>query len=72
MLEQVADGSDPEVAPSAEFFAELRQRAIEGMFGDPAWGGNIDGAGWRLLGYTGPRLAWSVEDQRITEIAPAP
>jgi gluconate 2-dehydrogenase gamma chain len=56
----------------APFFGQLRQRAIEGMFGDPAWGGNIGGVGWRLLGYTGPRLAWSVENQQITEIAPAP
>lgn len=61
-----------ELVQDGPFFAGLRQRAIEGMFGDPAWGGNVDGAGWRLLGYTGPRLAWSVEDQRITEIAPAP
>ena len=42
------------------------------MFGDPAWGGNIDGVGSKLLGYAGPRLVWSVDDQRITEIAPAP
>ena len=61
-----------EVVSDGPFFEQLRRRAIEGMFGDPAWGGNIDGVGWRLLGYAGPRLVWSVDDQRITEIAPAP
>jgi gluconate 2-dehydrogenase gamma chain len=61
-----------ELVSEGAFFAQLRQRAIEGMFGDPAWGGNLAGVGWRLLGYPGPRLVWSAEDQRITEIAPAP
>jgi gluconate 2-dehydrogenase gamma chain len=61
-----------ELVSEGPFFAQLRQRAIEGMFGDPAWGGNLAGVGWRLLGYPGPRLVWSAEDQRITEIAPAP
>lgn len=31
------------------------EHAYEGLFGDPAYGGNVDGAGWRLVGYPGPR-----------------
>jgi len=56
--------------PPAAFFEELRARAIEGMFCDPAWGGNAGEAGWRLLGYPGPRHVWSAEDQRIEDSAP--
>jgi gluconate 2-dehydrogenase gamma chain len=46
------------------FFELMRAHAIEGMFGDPRWGGNADGAGWRLLGYPGPRAVIEAADQR--------
>ena len=66
VLAAAADG------PPAAFFEELRGRAIEGMFCDPAWGGNAGEAGWRLLGYPGPRHVWTAEDQRIEDSAPRP
>ena len=72
LLELVADGRDLGTAPSPAFFEELRQRALEGMFCDPAWGGNAGEAGWRLLGYPGPRHVWSTADQGIDAIAPRP
>lgn len=66
VLEATAEGLSP------AFFEELRARAIEGLFCDPAWGGNAEEAGWRLLGYPGPRHVWSAEDQRIEDVAPRP
>jgi len=69
LLELVAEGGVPGLTA---FFEELRARALEGMFGDPAWGGNAGGAGWRLLGYPGPRHVWSAEDQRVGEIGSPP
>src|SRR6185436_9853881 len=36
------------------FFEILRAHVIEGMFSDPAHGGNRDFAGWKLLGFWGP------------------
>jgi gluconate 2-dehydrogenase gamma chain len=48
-----------------QFFELLRRHALEGMFGDPRWGGNADGAGWDLLGYPGPRLEWDADEQRV-------
>jgi gluconate 2-dehydrogenase gamma chain len=33
------------------FFQALRFDTIVGTFGSPAWGGNRDMAGWRLLGF---------------------
>lgn len=50
---------------SAEFFALLHRHAMEGMFGDPRWGGNVDLVGWRLLGYPGPRAVWTAEEQQL-------
>lgn len=47
------------------FFMTLWTHLLEGLLGDPAWGGNADAAGWRLIGYDGPRLIWSARDQRI-------
>jgi hypothetical protein len=47
------------------FFELVRRHVLEGMFGDPRWGGNADGAGWELLGYPGPRLEWGAEAQQI-------
>ena len=45
--------------------ALLRTLVLEGAFGDPAHGGNADGAGWRLLGYPGPRHVVPARDQEI-------
>jgi hypothetical protein len=51
------------------FFELLRAHVIEGMFGDPSWGGNIDGAGWRLIGYPGPRRVWT-EHEQLLDVEP--
>jgi hypothetical protein len=50
-------------------FGLLRTLVVEGAFGDPAHGGNRDGAGWRLIGYPGPRAVMTAEDQAIRELA---
>ena len=42
-------------APAKEFFAMLWQNTIEGFFADPIYGGNRDFAGWKLIGFPGPR-----------------
>lgn len=47
------------------FLELVRRHVLEGMFGDPRWGGNADGAGWALLGYPGPRVEWGEESQRV-------
>jgi gluconate 2-dehydrogenase gamma chain len=50
------------------FFETVRSHVIEGMFGDPLWGGNRDYSGWRLIGYRRPRLTWTPADQAITPL----
>jgi hypothetical protein len=47
------------------FFELVRRHVLEGMFGDPRWGGNADHAGWRLLDYPGPRREWTAEEQAL-------
>lgn len=51
-------------APAA-FFATLLSHTREGMFSDPIHGGNVDFAGWDLMGYPGVKLVWSAEDQAV-------
>jgi gluconate 2-dehydrogenase gamma chain len=50
---------------SRTFFNLLRQHALEGMFGDPYYGGNANFAGWDLIGYPGIKLAFSEEEQKL-------
>lgn len=40
------------------FFAQARFAVLAGMFAHPSWGGNYEGAGWRLLDFD-PRAVWS-------------
>lgn len=40
------------------FFRQVRFAVLAGMFAHPSWGGNYDGAGWKVLGFE-PRFAWS-------------
>lgn len=39
------------------FFQTIRLLTIGGMFSNPAYGGNHDHSGWKLIGFEGPR-AW--------------
>ena len=43
------------------FFALLRTHSIEGMFCDPMHGGNANLAGWKLIGFPGPRMSYRDE-----------
>jgi hypothetical protein len=38
------------------FFNMVRGHTLQGMFGDPYYGGNAGFAGWDLIGYPGLRL----------------
>lgn len=66
LLSEIESGEAPGFEGS--FFALVRQHTIEGMFGDPAWGGNADRVGWALLGYSGPKPSWSAEEQAIEQL----
>lgn len=66
------DNGSAEGFPNAKaFFNRVRRLTLEGMFGDPYYGGNKNFAGWDLIRYPGPRLATSADDQKMgVEIKP--
>jgi gluconate 2-dehydrogenase gamma chain len=62
----VMESGSAEGFPNARaFFNRARRLALEGMFGDPYYGGNKNFAGWDLIKYPGPRLATSADDQKM-------
>lgn len=48
-----------------EFFQTLIAQTRIGMFSDPIHGGNVNFAGWDLMGYPGIKLEWTAEDQAV-------
>jgi gluconate 2-dehydrogenase gamma chain len=44
---------------AGSFFTILRRHTAEGMFSDPAYGGNRNMAGWKLIGYPGAQRAYT-------------
>lgn len=58
-------------AGAPQFFTRARRLTLEGMFGDPYYGGNRNFAGWDLIRYPGPRLAVSADEQRMDKL-PSP
>jgi hypothetical protein len=53
---------------SRAFFNRVRRLTLEGMFGDPYYGGNRNFAGWDLIRYPGPRLAVGPDDQKMSAL----
>ena len=47
-----------------QFFAILREHTIQGFFGDPAYGGNVNEIGWRLVGYPGAQWGYTTEQMQ--------
>ena len=68
ILRAIDDGAAQELRP---FFNRARRLTLEGMFGDPYYGGNKGFAGWDLIRYPGPRPAVDADMQRMDK-SPAP
>lgn len=49
---------------SADFFAMVWAHTIEGLLGDPAYGGNRNGVGWKLIGFPGAHYGYSAEEMQ--------
>src|SRR5690242_13683855 len=65
ILKSLEAGTGPGGSAGKTFFLTLRSHALEGMFGDPAHGGNADFVGWQLIGYPGPYLVAKPEYQQL-------
>src|SRR5580692_1098432 len=59
VLTAMESGNAEGFANARAFFNRARRLTMEGMFGDPFYGGNKNFAGWDLIRYPGPRLATS-------------
>ncbi|HET6632686.1 MAG TPA: gluconate 2-dehydrogenase subunit 3 family protein [Rhodanobacteraceae bacterium] len=56
VLAQIESGSlGLHGVPEKQFFQLLWQNTQEGYLADPVYGGNRDFAGWKLIGFPGPR-----------------
>jgi gluconate 2-dehydrogenase gamma chain len=44
---------------AAEFFETVRWHVLEGVFGEPQYGGNQGLIGWRLVGFPGQQFGYS-------------
>lgn len=49
---------------AADFFAMVWAHTIEGLLADPAYGGNRDGVGWKLIGFPGAQYGYSAEEMQ--------
>jgi gluconate 2-dehydrogenase alpha chain len=58
---------DFRIPPQRAFFEMLRAHLQEGLFADPAHGGNRDKLGWKLLGHPGIWLENSAEENLSEE-----
>ena len=54
-----------------QVFNRLYRLTLEGMFSDPYYGGNVNYAGWDLIGYPGAVLGSTVEMQQMGGRLPA-
>ncbi len=69
LIGQLEHGTLPDfqAPPPFDFFKLLRMHLQEGLFADPAYGGNRDKQGWRFLGHTGVWFENSAEENLATE-----
>ncbi|WP_031470102.1 gluconate 2-dehydrogenase subunit 3 family protein [Sciscionella sediminilitoris] len=49
---------------AGRFFRIVREHTIQGFLGDPAYGGNRDLVGWKLVGFPGAQWGYSAEQMR--------
>jgi len=58
-------GNSAEEQSGAEaFFTMVWAHTVEGMFSDPAYGGNRGASGWELIGFPGAQYGYDAEDMR--------
>jgi gluconate 2-dehydrogenase gamma chain len=66
MVEDEAEGFEPFSAKA--FFHVMRRHTNNGMFSDPAYGGNRNMVGWRLIGFPGAQRAYTPPEIQIEGI----
>jgi gluconate 2-dehydrogenase gamma chain len=70
VLNDLESGKIAELRDSEEFFALLRTHVLEGVFGEPSYGGNRDMIGWKLVGFPGQQ--WGYPETYINKVVDLP
>jgi gluconate 2-dehydrogenase gamma chain len=66
VLSDLESGRITELRKGEEFFALLRTHVLEGVFGEPSYGGNRDLIGWKLVGFPGQQ--WGYPETYINKV----
>ena len=61
-LDDLALGSPDEFL--GQFYRILCEHTVQGFFGDPAYGGNRDVVGWKLIGFPGAQWGYTPEQMQ--------
>jgi gluconate 2-dehydrogenase gamma chain len=71
ILETVEAGQAEGFRDGEEFFELIRSHVLEGVFGEPSYGGNRDMVGWRLVGFPGQQFGYSDPYiNRVVDLSP--
>jgi gluconate 2-dehydrogenase gamma chain len=71
LLAELETGAAAQVTEATFFFELVRGHVLEGVFGEPSYGGNRDLVGWRLVGFPGHQFGYSDPYiNRVVDIAP--
>lgn len=73
VLIELEAGRLAEVEDGAAFFALMRRHVLEGVFCEPAYGGNRNMVGWKLVGFPGAQYGYEqAYINRRVDLAPVP
>ena len=70
VLSDLEAGKIIELRNGEEFFELLRTHVLEGVFGEPSYGGNRDMIGWKLVGFPGQQ--WGYPETYINKVVDLP
>jgi gluconate 2-dehydrogenase gamma chain len=70
ILGDLESGKITELRDGEAFFELLRSHVLEGVFGEPSYGGNRDMIGWKLVGFPGQQ--WGYPETYINKVVDLP
>lgn len=70
ILGDLESGKITELRDGEAFFELLRTHVLEGVFGEPSYGGNKDMIGWKLVGFPGQQ--WGYAETYINKAVDLP
>ena len=70
VLSDLEAGKIAELRNGSEFFEVLRAHVLEGVFGEPSYGGNREMIGWKLVGFPGQQ--WGYPETYINKVVDLP